>query len=202
MTLSWWYPLAWRSGALWLPIAVALTGLAVLVYGAVQQDLRLSANDPQIQLAEDAAARLDAGATASAVVPADAIDLATSLDTYLIVFDATGSVVRSSAKLHGTVPTVPAGVFQAVRQGGQDRITWQPDPSVRSAAVIQPWHGGFVLAGRSLRLVEEREHQVLLLTMFMWLLTLGASAVASVIAAAMQHDGELPMLRRLFALRT
>jgi hypothetical protein len=40
----------------WLPLAVAITILAGLVYATVQQSLRQGANDPQIQLAEDTAA--------------------------------------------------------------------------------------------------------------------------------------------------
>ncbi len=40
---------------LWLPIAVALSAVTFLLYAAVQQELRLSANDPQIQLSEDLA---------------------------------------------------------------------------------------------------------------------------------------------------
>lgn len=36
-------------------MALAITVASGLVYGVVQQDLRLTANDPQIQMAEDAA---------------------------------------------------------------------------------------------------------------------------------------------------
>ena len=39
-------------------------------------------------------------------------------------------------------------------------------------------------AGRSLRLVEEREAQIKLLTELVWVLTLGATAVAAIAVAA------------------
>ena len=39
----------------WLPLAVASTGMCLLVYATVQQNYRQSLNDPQIQMAEDAA---------------------------------------------------------------------------------------------------------------------------------------------------
>ena len=61
-------PLLWVTGALWIPIAVAVTGLAALVCGAIQQDLRQSANDPQVQLAEDAAAQLDQDVSPASVL--------------------------------------------------------------------------------------------------------------------------------------
>jgi len=41
-----------------------------------------------------------------------------------------------------------------------------------------------VQAGRSLRLVEEREAQIKLLTELVWVLTLGATAVAAIAVAA------------------
>ena len=45
----------------WLPLAAVTTLLCGLIYLAVQQSLRWGANDPQIQMAEDAAAALAAG---------------------------------------------------------------------------------------------------------------------------------------------
>ena len=57
-----------RALAFFLPVAVLATLCCGLVYGAVQQDLRMGANDPQLQLAEDAARALDAGAPAATLV--------------------------------------------------------------------------------------------------------------------------------------
>jgi hypothetical protein len=53
----------------WLPLAAVTTLLCGLVYLAVQQSLRQGANDPQIQMAEDAAAALVAGSTPESVLP-------------------------------------------------------------------------------------------------------------------------------------
>jgi hypothetical protein len=47
-----------RSFAIFLPLAVLATCLAGLIYAVIQEDLRTGANDPQQQLAEDAAAQL------------------------------------------------------------------------------------------------------------------------------------------------
>ena len=41
----------------WLLVAIVVTVLVGLLYAAVQQDLRQGANDQQIQMSEDAAAK-------------------------------------------------------------------------------------------------------------------------------------------------
>ncbi len=62
----------------WIPFAVVLTAVALMVYAAVQQVYRSSANDPQIQMAEDTAARLAAGASPETVVAGEPVDMARS----------------------------------------------------------------------------------------------------------------------------
>src|SRR5579859_5713261 len=143
----------------WLLIAIIVSGLSGLIYGVVQQEIRQGANDPQIQLAEDAATKLSNGQSAQSVVPAEKVDIAKSLAPYIIVFDATGKPIASSAQLAGQTPTIPSSVFDSVRQSGEDRITWQPRSDVRSAIVVTRFSGsssGFVVAGRSLREAESR----------------------------------------------
>lgn len=196
VNLSALQPVLWRAAALWLPTAVAVTGVAALAYGAVQQDLRQSANDPQVQMAEDVAAELDAGASPTALLSSTPVNLARSLAPYVMVFDATGNLMASSVQLHGAQPPFPTSVFNDARNG-RDSITWQPESGVRSAVVVEPWRGGFVVAGRSLRLVEEREERVMLLSAFMWLMTLGATAVAALLAGGIlaARRGELPWRR-------
>jgi len=144
----------------WLPLAIATAGLCTLVYLTVQQSLRMGANDPQIQMAEDAASRLNAGASMEMVVPSLKVEISDSLAPFVIVFDKSGKVLASSATLHGADPAYPAGVLDYVRQKGQDRVTWQPEAGVRMATVVAPFKNGFVMAGRSLREVENRESQV------------------------------------------
>ena len=129
-----WVAILTRAIAIWLPIAVATTGLAVIIYGAVQQNLRLTSDDPPVELAQRTAARLDAGAPPATVLPAERVDLAGSLDPFVLVFDTTGNVLASSATLHSQVPNYPIGVFDAVRARGEDHVTWQPENGVRNAA--------------------------------------------------------------------
>ena len=148
----------------WLLMAVTIIGLVGLCYAAVQQDIRQSANDPQIQIAEDSAAKLANGQSIQNVVPSEKVDIAKSLAPYIIVFDVTGKPLASSALLDGQIPTIPAGITEYVKHNGEDRFTWQPQPGVRSAVVVTQFKGsssGFVLVGQSLREVESREDNIL-----------------------------------------
>lgn len=174
----------WRGMAnvmrVWLPGVVAATILAGLVYVALQQTLRLGANDPQIQMAEDTAAALGAGAEARTLVPTQPVDIARSLAPFLVVFDREGRVVASSATLDGATPTLPTGVLDATRQGGENRRTWEPRPGVRIASVITAVNGGaggYVLAGRSLREVESRIDLLGLQVGLAWLALVGTTLV-------------------------
>lgn len=166
----------------WLLVAIVVTGLIGLIYTAVQQDLRQGANDPQIQMAEDVAAKLAGGQAVQNVVPSEKVDIATSLAPYLIIFDANGNPVASSAQFDGQTPTIPSGVFDSVRQNGEDRITWQPQAGVRSAVVVTQFKGstsGFVLAGRSLREVERREDGLMQILLAGWVVMILVTLVAT-----------------------
>jgi len=143
------------------------TGLALALYAIPQQVLRQGANDPQIQLADDLAARLEQGIAPAEAVPAGSVDIARSLSSFVIAYDDQGRPLASQAQLNGTAPAPPKGVFDYVRQHGEERLSWQPaignGRSVRIAAVVQRvggLHPGFVLAGRNMREVEAREEQV------------------------------------------
>ena len=168
----------------WLLIAIVVTGLIGLVYVAVQQDLRQGANDPQIQMAEDTAAKLANGQSVQNVVPSEKVDIANSLAPYLIIFNANGIPIASSAQLDGQTPTIPSGVFDYVRQNGEDRFTWQPQTGVRSAVVVTEYKGSisaFVLAGRSLREVEKREDNLMLVLLAGWIVMILVTFVATAI---------------------
>ena len=159
----------------WVGTAIIITALVFFVSVALQQVIRQSANDPQVQMAEDTATKLARGQSAQDVVPKESVDIASSLATYMIIFDANGQPIASSAKLNGRTPTIPSGVFNSVRTNGEDRITWQPQDGVRSAVVITQFKGsnsGFVLAGRSLRETERLEDNMMNLFIFNWLFVL------------------------------
>ena len=161
----------------WLAAALIVSGIYFTIYAAVQHALRIGANDPQIQLAEDAAARLGEGRPAATLI-GESVDTATSLAPFVIVYDPSGEVRASSARLDGRTPPLPPGVLRATTPGHENRLTWQPQPGVRLASVVVATPQGYVLAGRSLREVERRERDAELVIGIAWLLSLGVLAVA------------------------
>lgn len=174
----------------WLPLALVISAFVALAYVIAQQNLRMNANDPQIQMAEDAGYALADGAALESVVPAARIDIANSLAPYLVVYDESGKAIVASGFLDNQMPALPAGVFDYTRRHGEDRITWQPAPGVRSAAVIVHVTGmrpGFIMAGRSLREVEARANQMLALAGAAWAVTLAASLLLVVLLELTLH---------------
>jgi hypothetical protein len=162
----------------WLPLAVVTTALCLLVYATVQHSLRSGANDPQVQLAEDAVSALERRDALESVIPPGNVRIESSLAPFVIAFDSAGRPLAGSGSLRGTVPAPPRGVFDFVRANGADRVTWQPDRGVRIAAVVARVSGSpaaFVLAGRSLREVEEREAFARYAAAITWAAALGAS---------------------------
>jgi hypothetical protein len=155
-----------------LALAV-ITILAGLSYFLIQQLQRQDANDPQIQIAEDAAAAFNAGQPVPSMDQAGSqIDIEKSLSTFIIIYDATGTAVFSTGLIHNTVPTPPASVFSWVKAHGEDQLTWQPATSVRIAAVLTPYNStgqsGTILVGRSLREVEHRGSILLMQVIVAW----------------------------------
>lgn len=175
---------------IWAILMIPVTGLFFLIYAAVQQNYRQSANDPQIQMAEDAAALLEKSWLPAAVVPkTEPIDIKESLAPFIIVLDDNGEIIGSSAKLENRYPIPPSGVFAFLKTGQGDvfglfkqfksgmknesRLTWQPETGVRIASVIvrvSGTHPGFVLAGRSLRETEKRTEQLAFMVLVVWVM--------------------------------
>ena len=175
----------------WVPLAFVICCFSGLTYLAVQQDYRQSANDPQIQMAEDAASTLSSGGLVQSVIPPGMVDIAGSLSPYVVIYDASGNPVAGDGILDGALPALPAGVFDSVRaMGGEDRITWQPRPGVRSAIVIDKISGdqsGFVMAGRSIREVEIREDRLMFQAAAVFIFALAISLLL-VIAGVMWQE--------------
>jgi hypothetical protein len=173
-----------RASAFFVPLAVLATAMCGLAYLETQQALRSGANDPQFQLAEDAVARLNGGATPASVVDTSrTVDLAVSLAPFLIVLNPSGGVLATNATLDVGQPVPPQGVLDSTAHGSPDVVTWQPRAGVRIASVTIAWNGGTVVAGRSLRRVEDQESNAELIAGAAWLASLAALAVASLLAA-------------------
>jgi hypothetical protein len=176
-------PLWFRIVRVWLPIAVAATVVMGLAYVAVQQSYRNGLDDPQLQLATDAASRLDAGASPESVVNSPTVDAEKSLAPFVIVVGPQGDALAAGVTLGGSTPIPPAGVLATARSKGTSRVTWQPRPDVRIASVSAAASDGRVaVAGRNMRAVESRIEDLGKLTAIAWAAAMIGALVASLIA--------------------
>lgn len=176
-----------RTVKAWLPLPFLATVLCGLVYVGVQQAYRQSANDPQIQMAEDAAAAVSGGTQAQSFVPAGTVDIGASLSPYVVFYDDAGNPTGGNGLLEGRYPSLPSGVFDYTRAMGEDRVTWQSPQGIRSAIVVVRTHDagarqGFVMAGRSLREVERREAQIELFAFAAWITALVGTLILKTFA--------------------
>ena len=185
----------------WLPVALVTTVVCGLVYAAAQQNLRMAANDPQIQMSEDAAQQLAAGQSVASILPTQTVEISQSLAPFILVFNEAGQLVGANGKLDGQAPTLPMGIFTYTQAHQQDRLTWQPRVGVRSAIVVTGYTGnngsGFVVAGRSLREIETREAQLLILVGLAWIVaivgSLGMIAISSVLTLIRHLHSKSPL---------
>src|SRR5207249_4377544 len=81
-----------KIGLLGVGVAI-ITLIFGVIYAETRQSLRQSANDPQIQMAEDAAVQLSADINPNEVLPQGRVDLSTSLSPFIIVYDEAGQPV-------------------------------------------------------------------------------------------------------------
>lgn len=167
-----------RAWILGLGIITVIFGT---IYAAIQQDLRITGNDPQIQMAEDMATGLANGQTpAEVVADGKQVNLNDSLATFVMIYDQNGQQTFSSALLDGKAPGLPGGVLDGAKSKGETRVTWQPEKGVREAIVVKYYHGeqsGYVIVGRSLKEIEKREDQTLAVTGAGWLVSILAAMV-------------------------
>ena len=143
-----------------LTLGLILTLMGGAAAATFQQMLRRGANQPQIQMATFYASKIESGVRPSEAIPHNNVDIENSLEPFAIFYDDQGAPTTGSGYLNQAIPAPPRGVFNYVRTHGSDTVTWQPQPNVRIAAVIQRVSGptpGFLLTGRSLQLVEEQE---------------------------------------------
>ena len=167
------------------------TALCGVIYVCVQQSFRQNLNDPQIQMAEDAARALDNGGVPADVVPrAPLIDIAESLTPWIGVYDSAGVPLEASGELEGAPPQPPKSLFDpatwrdikiyGTSVGQETRVTWQSPSGVRQALIlVQTSDGKVVVAGRNMREIEGRIEDVGAKVFFAWVVTIGALFVLS-----------------------
>jgi len=154
------------------------------IYAAVQQAQRNDANYPQIQLAEDMAAELNAGADGLGLLDNPKVDLAHSLAPFTIIYDKNGRPIVGSGYLDHKLPKAPLAVLKAAQNKDYNAVTWQPKKDVRIAAVTVAAKNYYVLSGRSLKEVEKNENTTLEITLLGGLLTMLVIGLGILLPAA------------------
>jgi hypothetical protein len=160
-------------------LGLILTLMGAAASGVFQQMLRRGADQPQLQMAERYTSELTSGKKPEEVIPPDHVDLEQSLEPFAIFYNDQGAPVSSTGYLNVAIPAPPRGVFDFVRTNGSEKVTWQPQPGVRIASIVRRADGanpGFVLTGRSLRVVEEQEAAFWRMTFTAWFILVGLLA--------------------------
>ena len=164
---------------IWLVLAALTTVICLFVNLAVQQNFRTTADDPQVQLAQDAARMLGENRSVRNS-RTQIVDVGRSLAPWVAVYDGSGRAIESSGQLNGAAPQLPDGVFAAARSRGENRVTWQPATGIRIATVVEfvgTPNVRYVVSGRSLREVEGRVENLNRITLAAWAVTLLLCAV-------------------------
>jgi len=158
----------------WLPYAAVVTLVSILVYTVTQQNYRLTANDPQTEMAEDAATALNNGADPkSLIISGPVAEMSKSFSPFVVIYDRAGNIAAGNTTLNGKPLTLPAGVLDYIQKNGSDMVSWQPAPGVRDAMVgIRADKGYTVIAGRSLHKIEDRIAKLGQQVLFGWLVSL------------------------------
>ena len=173
----------------WVTGAALITVAAFLAWLSYGLSLRNGADRQPLRLAAGAAGQLRVRITAGQPVP-PVINMASSPAPFVIVFDAQHHILASSGHLHGHTPRLPAGVLAWVAAHGRDRITWQPVPGLREAAVIVPYggpHPGFVLAAQSLRGISGQQRSLTWSIAIVWLAAVAISFLMARLLPARTH---------------
>lgn len=173
----------------WFGYAAIVTLLCGIVYIVGQQGFRASADDPQYQMVEEAANAINHGTDPKSLpVVIKPMEISETLSPYIIIYDKTGNVVLNGALLNGKPLKIPQGVLDYIQKNGSDHATWQPQAGVRQAMVglrTDAAKGYIVIAGRSLRKIEERIARLGEQVLFGWAMSLLAMLVVVVLQQVM-----------------
>ncbi len=162
---------------------VIITIITGILYAGVQQNYRTNANDPQVQIATDIATKIKSGKSMARFFT-DSVDIESSLSPFVTLYDDHAQPIRSSGLLNGKIPQLPPGIFEFVKNRGEDRVTWQPRPGVRMAMVILRSNFspvGYIAVGRSLNEIELREAGLSKMIMMSWAIMMGIMLVSGLI---------------------
>ena len=166
-----------RINFIWLCTVILVSIIFSTIYTITQQSLRLNANDPQIQIAEDTASQIEEGKQPSDVITGK-VDISKSLSPFVIVYDKSGNIISGNGYLNGQIAGAPFGILENANNTKYHYVTWQPQNDTRIATVEVNTPNYYILSGRSLSEIEKRENLIFQLCLMGW----GASLVVILIA--------------------
>ena len=105
----------------WFIIFFVTSVLSLLIYVSIQQSLRIGANDPQIQMAEDTVVFLQSGHSVDQVIPKNNVNISKSLAPYIIIYDQNGNPIVGNGKLHGILPKLR---YCVESRNADDMVRW------------------------------------------------------------------------------
>ena len=152
----------------WITLAVIITFFLGILYLAIQQSLRLAANEPQTAMAQEVANGIKSGEKPEDLVKGR-IDIASSATPFIIVYDQFGMPLAGNGYLNNSTPQVPIGVLAASKEGKTNSVTWQPQSHVRIASVSVQGGSFYVLGGRSLKTTEAKIDYITKWMVAIWL---------------------------------
>lgn len=163
---------------IWLGGIIGISCLFAVVYVAVYQALRWSANDPQLSITQDTAAAVQQNKQPASLT-AGRVDAEYNMAPFVIVYDSMGNVVAGNGYVDGSIPLMPLSVLaHAPSDGGAHSITWEPKKGVRIASVSVRAGTYYVTSGRSLFVVESHIRSLTQYMVATWLITVVTLAAA------------------------
>lgn len=140
-------------------IWVMIMGLVALCVGTtyllVQQQGRMSMNDPLISIVQINRAQIAKHVGPSTLAVGVGVDLSIYEGAFITFYGLDKSVIASSATLSDKALKLPTGVLDYVRAHGHSTVTWQPAPGLRFATYTEYVPDfGYINASQSLKQIE------------------------------------------------
>lgn len=151
---------------------ITVSSLSLLII--FQQFLRIEADEDPTNRATSVATLLSQGASPDIFI-SDQIGELGHDSSFLLIADASGNTLASTAYLNDHPLSIPSGVFEYTKNHGTHHVTWSPTKKIRQAATITPYSNqatgehGYVAAGESLEETEDIIHRLSVLIGLSWL---------------------------------
>ena len=132
-------------------VALTLLIFGVLLYALLSRSVNTNQDDALRARAQQAARASQVANLAQQPLVAPA-DLKSSTDVYVLVLDANGAVLYSTAQLNGTPPPVPAGLLaDSQARHGAFATEGESSSGTQLRVYAFPVAGGYIVTGQSTR---------------------------------------------------